>query len=152
LAMQAMLLDAPHATLRTTRQQLQQDRDTLVREHARLPELEQAAGQQQAALDKAVQHCENSRRQLQEAAPVLEQVRSLDEREQQQWRLIGAAQRGCKSDRAALEQLHGQRTRMQAHLDEVGQTLQEVQEYLLRDARDQWLVGGLAGVREQLDG
>lgn len=152
LAMQAMLLDAPHATLRTTRQQLQQDRDTLVREQARLPELEQAAGQQQAVLDKAVQHCENSRRQLQETAPVLEQVRSLDQRLQEQRRLIAAEQQGCKADQAALEQLHGQRTHLQAQLDQAGQALQGVQQYLLQHARDQWLVGGLAGVREQLDG
>src|SRR5690606_14814088 len=130
----------------------QQDRDTLVREQARLPELEKPAGQQQAVLDKAEQHCENSRRQLQETAPVLEQVRRLDQRLQEQRRLIAAEQQGCKADQAALKQLHGQRTHLQAQLDQAGQALQGVQQYLLQHARDQWLVGGLAGVREQLDG
>src|SRR5690606_17071516 len=49
-----------------------------------------------------------------------------------------AVQPCCSADRAALEQLHGQRTHLQAQLDQAGQTLQEVQQYLLQHARDQW--------------
>ena len=152
LALRAATLDAGYATLSTTRKQLQQDRDTLTKEQQALPALEADARRQAEELQNAEQHCRTSRQALTDAAPLLQQVRSIDQSLAEQRRVIEAEQQARQQDSQALEQLRAQRAAEHRKLEQANERLRQVQDYLQQHARDEWLVSGLAGVKEQLQG
>ena len=152
LAQQAASLDGRYATLSATRKQQQQDRDALIAEQQRLPALEAAVEQQLALLQQAEQHCQQSRQQLNDAAPLLQKVRSLDQTCADQLRLIDAEQQACEQDATAIENIRKQRSAEQRKQESALQQRTGIDAYLARHSADEWLVGGLAGVQEQLQG
>lgn len=152
LALRAATLDAGYATLSTTRKQLQQDRDTLTKEQQALPALEAGARKQAEELQNAEQRCRASRQALTDAAPLQQQVRSIDQSLAEQRRVIEAEQQARQQDSQALEQLRAQRAAEHRKLEQANERLRQVQDYLQQHTRDEWLVSGLAGVKEQLQG
>src|SRR5690606_967618 len=151
-ATRAATLDGCHAALDATRRQLQQDRGALAAQQQALPALETAAREQKDILLGAEQACLQHRQQLSDAAPLLQQVRSLDQGLAELGRRISAEQQASGKETAAIEALRRQRRTEQEKLDRTEQQLREIQDYLQQHARDEWLVSGLAGVREQMHG
>src|SRR5690606_19987843 len=152
LALRAAALDAGYATLTATRRQMQQDRQALSKEQQALPTLEADHRQQADALHSAEQRCRAARQALIDANPLLQQVRSIDQRLADQQRTIEAEQLARQQDSQGLERLRAQREAEQRKLEQATQRLGQVQDYLQQHARDEWLVSGLAGVKEQLQG
>ena len=152
LAVNAAALDGSYATLSATRKQLQQDRSALAAEQQALPALESAALQQAEILDKAEQHCAQSRQALTDAAPQLQKVRSLDQTLADQARTIKAEQQACDAAASDIELIRKQQADEQHKHAAANQQLQQVQDYLQQHARDEWLISGLAGVKEQIQG
>ncbi|MFA5679360.1 MAG: AAA family ATPase [Pseudomonas sp.] len=151
LALKAATLEGRYAALTTTRKQLQQDREALSREQHALPALEKSALEQAEALKAVEQHCTQSRQRLTDAAPLLQQVRSLDQTLADQTRTISVEQQACDQETDAIKTLCKQRATEQQKQNKATERLQRVQQYLQQHARDEWLVSGLAGVREQLE-
>ena len=151
-ALQAAALDGHYATLTATRKQQQQDRAALAVEQQRLPELQAAVEQQTQLLQRAEQQCQSSRQQLSDAAPLLQKVRSLDQSASEQTRLIQAEQQACQQEAAVIDNQRRLREQEQSRLAAAVQQRAELESYLTEQAADEWLVGGLAGVQEQLQG
>lgn len=151
-ALRAATLEGGHAALSATRRQLQQDRSALETQLQALPALEAAAQQQAEQLQAAEQACINSRQQQTEAAPLLQQVRSVDQTLAELQRRISAERQVCDKESAAVDALRDQRAAEQKKHEQAGAQARRVEDYLQQHARDEWLVSGLAGVSEQLHG
>ena len=151
-ALKAASLDGAYATITASRRQQADDKDALKTENEALPGLESSAKEQAEVLNSAEQKTLQAKEDLKAAAPTLQKVRSLDQKLADQKESAEEAEKVCKSDGAKIEEY------IQARVDEIEkrseaqETLDKVENYLKEHAPDEWLIGGLAGVEEQLDG
>lgn len=145
----AASLDGTYATLAAGRRQQQADRTALANGEAALPGLEAAVQNGAEALKTAEKQSSGAREALQAAAPTLQKVRFLDQRLADRQKAAAQGEEDCRKDTAAIEA--GKRMRL-AELDRRTRTqksLELAEGYLATRARDEWLVGGLAGIEEQ---
>jgi len=150
-ALSAASLDGAFATLTATRKQQALDRAGLKAEEDALPVLESSAKEQAEALKSAEQQTIRAKEALKAAAPILQKVRSLDQKLADQKKAVSEGDEGCKKDAAKIDAdqkawLEEQKKRSRAQ-----ETLELVDGYLKEHARDEWLISGLAGVEEQLN-
>jgi exonuclease SbcC len=151
-ALSAASLDGAYATLTATRKQQADDRAGLKAEEEALPGLESSAKEQAEALTSAEQQTARSKEELKAAAPTLQKVRSLDQKLADQKKAVSEGDEGCKKDAAKIDadkkaRLEEQEKRSKAH-----EARDLVDGYLKEHAQVEWLIGGLAGVEEQLSG
>lgn len=151
-ALRAASLDGTYATLTATRKQLAEDQEALKALGTTLPGLEVAFSSEAELLQSAEKQTKRAKEALKDAAPTILKIRALDQTldEQQKTILDGAAD--CQKDGAAINAEVLARNKKQRERIEAQKTLERVDDYLLEHARDEWLVGGLAGVEEQLAG
>lgn len=152
LALNAASLDGVYATLSATRKQQTDDRAALKTEEDALPGLESSAKEQAGVLKSAEQQTARAKVELKAAAPTLKKVRSLDQKLADQKKAVSEGDQVCEKDVAKIESdkkvlIEEQKKRSRAH-----ETLDLVKGYLIEHVQDEWLVGGLAGVEEQLSG
>jgi exonuclease SbcC len=151
-ALSAASLDGAYATLTATRKQQADDRAGLKAEEEALPGLESSAKEQAEALTSAEQQTARAKEELKAAAPTLQKVRSLDQKLADQKKAVSEGDEGCKKDAAKIDadkkaRLEEQEKRSKAH-----EARDLVDGYLKEHAQVEWLIGGLAGVEEQLSG
>lgn len=151
-ALRAASLDGAYATLTATRKQQADDRAALKTEEEALPGLESAAKEQAEALRSAEQQTTRAKEELKAHAPIVQKVRSLDQKLADQNKAVAQGDEGCKKDTARIDadkkaRLEEQEKRSRAH-----ETLEHVDGYIKEHAQDEWLIGGLAGVEEQFGG
>ena len=151
-ALNAASLDGAYATLTATRKQQADDSAALKTEEAALPGLESSSKEQAKALESAEQQTARTKDELKAAAPTLQKVRSLDQKLTDQKKAVSEGDESCKKDAAKIDadkkiRIEEQEKRSKAH-----ETLELVGDYLKEHAQDEWLIGGLAGVEEQLSG
>lgn len=151
-ALRAASLDGAYATLIATRKQQTDDRTALKTEEEVLPGLESSATEQAHALKSAEQQTTRAKEELRATAPTLQKIRSLDQKLADQKKAVSEGDEGCKKDAEKIEAdkivlLKEQEKRSKAH-----ETLLLVDRYIKEHAQDEWLISGLAGVEEQLNG
>ncbi|MGI5869202.1 MAG: AAA family ATPase [Kiritimatiellia bacterium] len=151
-ALNAASLDGAYATLAAARKQQTHDQAALKAEEASLPGLEAAAQEQADALQAAERQTTEKKEALQAAAPTLQKVRSLDQKLGDQQNAVAEGEAGCQRDSAGIEADKAARLAQQDKRAEACDALELVDDDLREHARDEWLVGGLAGVEEQLNG
>lgn len=151
-ALSAASLDSAYATLTATRKQQADDREALKTEEGALPRLESTAKEQAEALTSAEEITVWAKEELKAATPTLQKVRSLDQKLADQKKAVSEGDEDCKKAVAKIDtdkkaRLEEQEKRSKAH-----ETLELVGGYLKEHEHDEWLIGGLAGVEEQLSG
>jgi len=151
-ALKAASLDGAYATITTSRRHQADDKDALKTENEALPGLESSAKKQAEVLNSAEQKTLQAKEDLKAAAPTLQKVRSLDQKLTDQKKSAAEAEKVCKSDGAKIEEYKQARADEIEKRSEAQETLDKVEDYLKEHASDEWLIGGLAGVEEQLDG
>jgi len=151
-ALSAAELSGAYATLAATRKQQADDRAALKAEIDTLPGLESSAKAQAEALQAAEQQTARAKAELQAAAPTLQKVRSLDQKLAAQKKVLSEADEVCKKDAAKIDADQNARFKVQDKSSKTHAALELVDGYLKEQARDEWLIGGLAGVEEQLGG
>ena len=151
-ALRAATLDGVFATLAALRKQQTEDRHALQAAETALPALEEGTRQQAESLQAAEQHTVKAREALQHAAPVLQAVRALDQHLVEQEKLIRQGEAGCRNQADAIAAEQQNRRKKEEERVDAKKTLDSVEGYLQEHGRDAWLVGGLAGVEEQLAG
>jgi exonuclease SbcC len=151
-ALSAASLDGAYATLTATRRQQADDTAALNTEGAALPGLESSAREQAEALKSAEQRTTGAKEALSAAAPVLQQVRSLDQRLADQKTAILAGEEDCRKAAATIDADERARLKEQEKRSKAHEALDLVDVYLEEHARDEWLIGGLAGVEVEFDG
>ncbi len=151
-ALSVASLDSSYATLSAIRKQQADDQTAMNAEEAALPEMESSAKEQAESLKLAEQLAVKVKEELKAAAPLIQKVRSLDQKLADQKKAVSEREESCQKDAAKIE------TNKQAGLKEQEKRsadqniLEFVDGYLKEHAQDEWLVGGLAGVEEQLGG
>lgn len=151
-ALNAALLDGAYAILSTTRQQQTDDKEALKVEIEAFPELESKVEERAESLKSAELQTARVKEILNAATPTLQKVRSLDEKIADLQKAVAKGEEDCEKDSAKitadkLTKLKEQEKQSKAHA-----TLNLVDGYLKKHARDEWLITGLAGVEEQLSG
>ncbi len=150
LALNAASLDGAYATLTATRKQQTDDRAALKTEEEALPKIESSAKEQAGVLKSAEQQTVRAKEELKAAAPALQKVRSLDQKLADQKKAVSEGDGGCKKDAAKTDTDKKARIEEQDKRSKAHETLGLVSGYLKEHERDEWLIGGLAGVEEQL--
>jgi exonuclease SbcC len=150
LARQAASLDGDYASLQALRKQQAADQAQLQRQQARLPEQEQALHAQAEALQQAEVELQRARQQRQNAAPLIKQVRALDQTLQQQAKAIAQQEQACQAEQAKVAQQDQALALEQAEQQRQQQALAQLHDYLAAHRQDEWLLTQLTGLEAQL--
>jgi exonuclease SbcC len=145
-------LDGEHAQLDALRRQDAGERALQEREQARVPALTQNKSDRQTVVTAAGRQREDAQAQLTQAAPLLNQVRLLDDQ-------IEGKEKELASQALEAEKASRQLTAQAAKLAELQQQIDDVQKqrgaaaaYLQQHTADENLVTQLTGITEQLRG
>ena len=149
-AMKAASLDGVYATLTALRKQQSDDQVALKNEEATLPELETSANTQAESLKGAEQLTLKSKEDLKAATPLIQKIRSLDQKIAQQAKAVSDGEESCKKDTVKIETDKQARVKEQEKRTEAERILGAAEQYLKEHAQDEWLISGLAGIEEQL--
>ena len=115
-----------------------------------LPELESSAKEQAESLKSAEQQTIKAKEDLKAAAPLIQKIRSLDQKLAEQKKTVSEGEKSSKKDAAKIDADKQARLKEQEKRTDAGRNLELTDGYLKEHARDEWLVSGLAGVEEQL--
>lgn len=151
-ALSAASLDGAYATLTATRKQQVDDRGALKAEEEALPGLESSSGEQVEALKSAEQQTVQAKEELKTSAPTLQKVRSLDQKLAGLEKAVLDGDEACSKDAAKIDADKKAQIKEQEKRSKANETLVLVVGYLKEHAQDEWLISGLAGVEEQLNG
>lgn len=149
-AVKAASLDGTYATLTFLRKQQADDQTSLETNETALPELESSANAQADALKAAEQLTLKAKEELKTAAPLIQKIRSLDQRIAEQTKAVSEGADTCIKEAAAIETDKQTRVKEQEKRTAAEKTLEAAELYLKKNAQDEWLISGLAGVAEQL--
>ena len=151
LALAAAELEGEFATLGGERNQQASDLRDLEAELALAPELERRLDSAASKLEKWTRESARTLAARKEAAPLMVEVRAIDGR-------IASHEADLRKHEARLTEcarrqgdLDERRDRLATGLEAVRREMAGVDEYLAANGRDEWLVGGLAGIEEKLD-
>lgn len=149
-ALKAASLESACAALTAVRREQADDGAALTAGEAALPGWEPSVREGGEALLAAERRTAQAREALRAAAPVWQRVRSLDQRLEGLRRAAAESEADCAKD-AAKNEADGQAlSQERERRAEAVEVWEEIDGYLRTHARDEWLVGGLAGVEERL--
>jgi len=149
-ARKAAELDGAYATISSVRKQQQADQSSLNSETAKQPELEVITARKAEALDAAEQFTLTLKSGLKSTMPLIQTVRSLDQALTDKMQALERGDAESKTYQLQIEAQNKMQSQQQHKRELAGKELNLLQEYLENHASDAWLVGGLAGVEEQL--
>ena len=151
-ATKAASLDSSYATLTAIRKQQVHDQKERKAEEEVLPELESSAKEQAESLKLAERQAVKVKEELKAVAPLIQKVRSLDQKLADQKKAVSEGEESCQKDAAKIDTDKQVRLKEQEKRSEAEKTLELVNGYLKEHAQDEWLISGLVGVEEQLSG
>ena len=149
-AIKAASLDGTYASLTSLRKQQGDDQTSLKTDEAELPELESSAKTQSEAFKAAEQFTVKVKEELKTAAPLIKKIRSLDQKIAEQTKAVSEGADACTKESEKIETDKQKWVKEQEKRITLEKTLDRAEQYLKENARDEWLVSGLAGVEEQL--
>ena len=151
-AVRAASLDGAYATLAAARKQQADDGAVLKTEEEALPGLESFAKEQAEMMQSAELRTARVKEELKAAAPVLQKVRSLDQQLSDLKKSIAKGGEECGRDAAKIDADARDRLEERKKQAAALEALHLVESYLKEHAQDEWLIGGLAGIEEQVNG
>ena len=150
-AIKAAELDGDYATLNAVREQLETDQTSLKSEEGKLPKLEGKAQEKLETLKTAEKQTLKAKEDLKTAALLIQKIRALDQRLADKKKAFESSKADCGKDAGKIEADKQLKKKEQVKHNTALNELKLVQQYLETHSRDEWLVGGLAGIREQID-
>jgi len=151
-AVRAALLDGDYARLTATRDAQKSDEQAFNRSKEALPGLEAAVQSQKTLLDTCDAHTQRVKQERETAAPVLQDVRLLDQTLAEMKLAISEQTVNCKDTQDKIDEEKKVRNNEQNKREELQVQLEGIEAYLTEHAQDAWLIGGLAGVEVELNG
>jgi len=148
----AASLDGQYATLQSLRDEQLKDQKRLVEYQEVLPSLNDALSthrnahhekEQQVAMHKAV---------LNEERPLIQLIRQMDQQINTLNQQIQDFTLQCTHELSKIDQDQQTLKKLQALLDAASRQLDGVHQYREKQAADEWLVSGLTGIEQQLNG
>lgn len=150
-AIQAASLEGSYATLTAIRTQHADEQEAVKTEEATLPELASSAKEQAESLKLAEQQSTRAKAELEAALPLIRKVRSLDQTLAEQKKAISKDEDSCRKDRIQIDADREVKLKEQVKRADAEKNLKVAEDYLKENARNEWLISGLAGVEEQLE-
>ena len=150
-ALQAASLDAPFATLTGIRKQQSDDQTNLQYKEKSLPELESSAKTQAKSLKLLEQQTVQAKEQLKIAAPLIQEIRALDQHLKQQKITLSKTKESYDKETEKINTDKQARSKELKKETAAEKKLQQTTVYLKKYQQDAWLVSGLAGIEAQLD-
>lgn len=151
LAKKAASLDGLYATLTATRKQQSDDQASLNAEETALPELESSAKTQVESLRSVERKTVKVKEDLKAAAPLIQKIRSLDQKLTELEKAVSDVGESCKKDATKIDAEKQARLKEQKKRNMAEKNMEFAICYLKEHAQDEWLISGLAGVEEQLN-
>lgn len=148
-ATKAASLEGIYATLTALRKQQSDDQAALKTEAAALPELEASANKQAESLKTSEQLTLKTKDELKAASPLIQKIRSLDQKIAEQAKVVSENSESCTKEAAKIETDKQAQVKEQEKRTAAEKTLEAVEQYLKEHAEDEWLISGLAGIEEQ---
>ncbi len=149
-AKKAGSLDGLFATLTAIRKEQGEDQTAKYKEEESVPVLERLATEQANLLKLAEQQTLRAKEELKTAAPLLQRVRSLDQSLLDRKTAVTEAAEICQKDALIIGTNKKTRLRELQNLTDWQTKQRLVDDYLKNNGRDEWLIGELAGVEQQL--
>jgi exonuclease SbcC len=149
-ALKAASLDGLYATLTALRSQQSDDKAALKNEEAVLPEMEISATKQSEALTVAEQLTRKRKEEQQTAVPMLQKIRSLDQKLAELGKTISDETESYSRDVTLIEKDKQNLLREKKKKTESEVQKETVEHYLAEHSQDAWLVSGFTGIEEQL--
>ena len=150
LATKAASLDGTYVSVTSLRKQQADDQTALKTDETALPELESSANTQTEALKSAEQLTLKSKEELKTAGPLIQKIRSIDQKIAEQTKAVSEGADVCTKEAGKIETDKQAREKEQEKRTAAEKTLEAAELYLKENAQDEWLISGLAGVEEQL--
>ncbi len=150
LAIKAASIDGLYAALSAIRKQQSDDQASLETEETAFPELETSASTQDESLKSAEQQTVKIKEQLKAAAPLIQKIRSLDQKLAEQKKAVSESEESRKKVASKIDADKQARLKEQVKRTAAEKNLKIIEKYLKEHARDEWLISGLAGIEEQL--
>jgi DNA repair protein SbcC/Rad50 len=150
-AVKAAELDGSHATVTAVRKQQDADQNALKAEEDRLPDLASKAEHTARVLEKASHQVVDAKKEVKTAAPLLQQVRAIDQQLTDKNQAVKHEAASCKVDADQIRADEKQKIQVQKKRKTAQNKLNQVLTYLKTNAADEWLVGGFAGIEASLD-
>lgn len=144
-------LDGKYASLTAIRIQQAEDEKALGMAEAALPEIISVAEGLLDKLKHAEQNTENSKENLKKAQPLIRKTIALDQSIAAQERACAESAESQQIDLKAMEKNIQSKVKLQKQLSKTNKKLEDANKYLAEHAKDEWLMGNLAGVQEQLN-
>ena len=148
-ATKAASLDGTYATLTSLRKQQADDQTSLRKDEATLPELETSANTQAESLEAAEQLTQKAKEELKTATPLIQKIRSIDQKIAEQTKALSEGADVCTKESGKIETDKQARVKEQEKRTAAQKSLEVAELYIKENARDEWLISGLAGVEEQ---
>lgn len=149
-AIKAASLDGTYVSVTSLRKQQADDQTSLKTDEAALPELESSANTQAEALQAVEQLTGKAKEELKTAAPLIQKIRSLDQKIAEQTKAVSEGADACTKEAGKIETDKQARVKEQEKRTAAEKTLEAAELYIKENAQDEWLISGLAGVEEQL--
>ncbi len=149
-ARKAAELNGEYSNLTAVRKQQSNDQTALITEEEKLPEQETSSNEQAEYLDAAEHQTRKAKEDLKIASPLMQKVRSLDQKLASQKKAVSDGENGCKKDAEKIDSDIQLKRKDQEKRNESGKNLKHAEGYLKGHSQDEWLISGLAGVEEQL--
>lgn len=149
-SLKAASLDGIYATLTAVHKQQIDDQIILRKEEDTLPGLESFAKEQAYSQGLAEQTTGRAKEELKAVTLILQKIRSLDQRLVEQNKAVLEIEENCKKDEAKIAADKLTKIVEQEKCSETKKSLELVDDYFKKHTQDEWLIGGLAGVEEQL--
>jgi len=149
-ATRAASLDGTYVSVTSLRKQQADDQMDLKTDEAALPEIETSANAQAETLRASEQFTLKTKEELKTAAPLIQKIRSLDQKISEQTKAVSEGADACAKEAAKVEIEKQTRVKELEKRTAAEKTLEAAELYLKENARDEWLISGLAGVEEQL--
>ena len=151
LSLRAASLDGVYATLVGIRKHNADDIAALKSREVTLPDLERDAAVLAQAMKDAEERTVLAKEELKTAGPILKKVRLLDQTINDLKKAVSESENICETESAKIAANNKTRLAQQEKHSSAYESLKLVDNYLKLHAQDEWLIGGLTGVREQLN-
>lgn len=151
-AQAAASLDGQYATLQGVRDEQRKDQKMLAEYKEALPSLNGTLNAHKNAHHETEQQVAMHKAALNEERPLIQIIRQMDQQINTHNQQIQDFTLQCTNELSKIEQDQQTLKKLQALLDVANRQLDGVHQYREKQAADEWLVSGLTGIEQQLNG
>ena len=150
-ALKASEFDGKYATLIALRQQQSADQISLKKEEDKLPDLEASAKRKTELLQISKQQVIDAKKNLKTTAPLIQKVRSLDQRLDDKNNTLKNNKVEYKNIESQIKANEDKIFKVQKKQNKIQNELELAQKYLEENSNDEILITGFTGIKQQVN-